>query len=209
MPGRRLGAAALGVCGIASLLLAAAAPANGAPPTCAGKPATIIGTEGGYDSLRGTAGPDVIVGLGGSDLIDGLSGDDTLCGHAGSDSLHGGGGRDELYGGEADESALDQLYDDDVSGAADADVLVGNGNVQLNYHSRTAAVYVDLLDPGPDASWARATSSAALVGSTPVRATTSSRAPTAATRCGPGPAPTLSSGAAGPTTSTSRVGATA
>jgi RTX calcium-binding nonapeptide repeat (4 copies) len=39
-----------------------------APPTCDGRVATIVGTEGN-DTINGTAGRDVIVGLGGDDTI--------------------------------------------------------------------------------------------------------------------------------------------
>src|SRR6266567_2717501 len=40
----------------------------GMPPTCDGRPATIVGTEGN-DTIKGTPGRDVIVGLGGDDQI--------------------------------------------------------------------------------------------------------------------------------------------
>lgn len=71
---------------------------SAAPATsCAGRPATIIGT-GGDDVLVGTAGPDVVAGLGGDDRILGGGGDDVVCGGAGTDDLLGGDGDDRLYG---------------------------------------------------------------------------------------------------------------
>jgi len=73
-------------------------PAQAASPTCAGKPATIVGTSG-RDKLIGTPGDDVIVGLGGNDRIIGHGGNDLLCGDEGADRLRGGFGRDRLYGG--------------------------------------------------------------------------------------------------------------
>jgi RTX calcium-binding nonapeptide repeat (4 copies) len=75
-----------------------------APPTCNGKPATIVGTNGN-DVRGGTAGKDVIVGLGGSDRLLGLAGNDVLCGGVGKDILNGGKGNDMLFG-EAGRDAL-------------------------------------------------------------------------------------------------------
>jgi len=68
------------------------------PPTCKGRPATIVGTEGN-DVRKGTSGKDVIVGLGGNDKLAGLAGNDLICGRAGNDTLKGGKGNDKLYGG--------------------------------------------------------------------------------------------------------------
>jgi Ca2+-binding RTX toxin-like protein len=76
-----------------------------ATPTCNGKPATIVGTDGG-DGLEGTQGPDVIVSLGGHDFIDGLGGNDVICGGKGADSLDGVNGNDTLLG-QAGNDALD------------------------------------------------------------------------------------------------------
>lgn len=64
---------------------------------CAGRPVTLVGTEGD-DLLRGTPGPDVILGLGGDDRIEGRGGDDVLCGGKGADRLEGGAGDDQLFG---------------------------------------------------------------------------------------------------------------
>jgi Ca2+-binding RTX toxin-like protein len=84
----------------------AATPPSHAPPTCNGKPATILGTDG-PDDLEGTQGPDVIVGLGGDDInINGLRGNDVICGGKGWDFLVGGPGKDTLLG-QADRDALD------------------------------------------------------------------------------------------------------
>ena len=53
-------------------------------PTCKGKPATIVGTNG-RDVRKGTSGKDVMVGLGGNDKLSGLAGNDLICGGAGKD----------------------------------------------------------------------------------------------------------------------------
>ncbi|MDR7252461.1 Ca2+-binding RTX toxin-like protein [Nocardioides sp. BE266] len=74
------------------------APARGAPATCAGVPATIVGTSGD-DELTGTSGDDVIAGLDGVDTIDAGAGNDLVCGDAGPDTLVGGPGDDRLYAG--------------------------------------------------------------------------------------------------------------
>ncbi len=67
------------------------------PPTCKGKPATIVGTSGN-DVRKGTSGKDVMVGLGGNDKLSGLAGSDTICGGSGKDTLLGQKGKDTLYG---------------------------------------------------------------------------------------------------------------
>jgi Ca2+-binding RTX toxin-like protein len=63
------------------------------PPRCAGKTATIVGTQK-RDKIKGSPGPDVIHGLGGADTIRGLKGNDRLCGGKGPDKLLGGPGHD-------------------------------------------------------------------------------------------------------------------
>jgi Ca2+-binding RTX toxin-like protein len=69
------------------------------PPTmtCAGRSATITGTEGA-DQLPGSPGVDVIAGLGGNDAILGRGGNDVICGGPGRDTLKGGKGKDTLLG---------------------------------------------------------------------------------------------------------------
>jgi uncharacterized repeat protein (TIGR01451 family) len=80
-------------------------------PTCGGREATIVGTDGN-DVLVGTDKRDVIAalrgddqvrGLGGKDLICGFGGNDLLKGQAGGDELRGGGGDDRLGGGSGDD----------------------------------------------------------------------------------------------------------
>jgi hypothetical protein len=75
-----------------------------APPTCKGRPATIVGTSGN-DVRKGTSGKDVMVGLGGNDKLSGLAGSDLICGGAGKDALNGGKRNDKLYG-EAGKDTL-------------------------------------------------------------------------------------------------------
>lgn len=74
-----------------------------APATCAGRRATMVGTDG-PDHLRGTPHDDVIVGLAGDDRIDGLGGDDVVCGGPGDDDLTSyDDGHDVLVGGIGDD----------------------------------------------------------------------------------------------------------
>jgi Ca2+-binding RTX toxin-like protein len=109
--------------------MAIRASADSPPPTCFGRPATIVGTDG-PDVITGTSGPDVIVGLGGDDTIDGVSGGDFVCGGSGNDTVvhaafvHGGSGEDVIHGGVG----LDQLYGD---GGADH-LYGGKGNDLLD-----------------------------------------------------------------------------
>ena len=97
MPSRKLLATVLGVITLGTTCFTA--PAQSAVVTCAGVPATIVGTVGD-DELTGTAGDDVIAGLDGQDTIDGGAGNDLVCGDSGSDRLTGGDGDDDLYGGD-------------------------------------------------------------------------------------------------------------
>jgi subtilisin-like proprotein convertase family protein len=73
-----------------------------APPTCAGQPATIVGSAGS-DVVTGTPGADVIVTGGGTDSIFGRGGRDTICAGAGDDNVDGGGGSDRIDGGAGDD----------------------------------------------------------------------------------------------------------
>ena len=65
---------------------------------CAGRRATIVGSDG-KDKLNGTRRADVIVGNGGRDVLRGRGGRDRLCGGKGRDRLIGGGALDRLLGG--------------------------------------------------------------------------------------------------------------
>ena len=77
---------------------------GGTPPTCAGKPATIVGTVN-EEIVRGTQGSDVIAALEGSDVVRAGNGNDIVCGGTGKDELEGQGGRDKLFG----EDGKDEL----------------------------------------------------------------------------------------------------
>jgi streptogramin lyase len=68
------------------------------PPKCAGKFATVVGTNK-KDKIKGSKGADIIAGLKGNDKIRGLKGKDRLCGGAGKDKLIGGPSRDKIKGG--------------------------------------------------------------------------------------------------------------
>jgi hypothetical protein len=96
----------------AAIVIAAGAPGvvDGSPepeplpsvPTCFGRPATIVGTDGD-DVIVGTPGDDVFVALGGKDIVLGLGGNDRICGGDGDDILIGGAGRDRLSGGPGED----------------------------------------------------------------------------------------------------------
>lgn len=85
------------------------------PLRCAGRVATIVGTDR-RDVLRGTRRADVIVGLGGDDVIRAGGGNDLVCGGPGRDRLLGQAGSDRLFG---------QLGRDTLLGGRGRDVLVG------------------------------------------------------------------------------------
>jgi Ca2+-binding RTX toxin-like protein len=91
----------------------------GAPQTCDGRPATIVGTDGN-DTIKGTPGRDVIVGLGGDDQIYGYGQDDVICGGAGDDVIWGGAGNDRLFGGDGHD-LIDAGPGNDISDGGPGD----------------------------------------------------------------------------------------
>lgn len=114
----------------------AAAATNGPVPTCHGKPATIVGTEGN-DVIQGTEGRDVIWGGGGDDTIDGGLGSDVICGGPGNDVIHGGRGNDLVDGGPGEDRVMGDLGDDRVlGGPGNRDEVAGD-------------LGIDVVDGGP------------------------------------------------------------
>jgi uncharacterized delta-60 repeat protein len=108
---------------------------GGKSSRCAGKRATIVGTNG-KDRLRGTKRADVIVGLGGKDRISGLGGKDRICGGTGDDRLDGGNGddrvngqagKDRVKGGKGKDRLKGGSGNDLLDGGAGADRLEGQG----------------------------------------------------------------------------------
>jgi Ca2+-binding RTX toxin-like protein len=147
-----LGALALGA-------TAFSAPAQSAGETCAGVPATIVGTDGA-DALTGTPGDDVIAALDGADVIMAGAGNDLVCGDAGPDELVGGPGDDRLYGGtnglqNVFESGPEPFGDTLVPGPGDDLVDVGVNTVlradgwnspdTIDYSASDTGVTVDLV----------------------------------------------------------------
>lgn len=86
------------------------------PPRCAGRVATITGTNRA-EKITGSPKADVIAGMGGGDEIDGIGGGDVICGGPGKDNLAGGKGPDKLIGGPGK---------DRVSGGLGRDTCVGD-----------------------------------------------------------------------------------
>ncbi len=108
-----------------AILSAPFVPSAQAKGSCAGKQATIVGTEG-KDNLRGTPKADVVDAKAGNDKVSGLSGNDIACGAGGKDRLNGGPGNDRLLGGAGNDRLIggkgrDRL----VGGPGKRDKLVG------------------------------------------------------------------------------------
>src|SRR4051794_23130064 len=82
-------------------LLALVPTAQSGTPSCFGKPATIVGTDGN-DFKVGTTGDDVIVTLGGADTVHADQGNDFVCSGTGSDSVTGDAGNDRISLGPSD-----------------------------------------------------------------------------------------------------------
>lgn len=123
-------------CGISICIIAIvpAIPAQAATPTCFGKPATIIGTEGPDDLVGQSGVADVIYGAGGNDRITGgeyYSDDavpgraaDLLCGGPGDDRIGGSPGNDKINGGDGNDHINGNLGADTMQGNAGNDTVM-------------------------------------------------------------------------------------
>jgi len=92
-------------------------PGSPAAGRCAGKKATVVGTNG-KDKLKGTKGRDVISAGGGDDTVRGLKGSDRVCGGNGKDKIAGGPGRDKLRSGAGNDTLLGVPGQDKLEGGA-------------------------------------------------------------------------------------------
>jgi len=139
----------LAIVTLVASLLAVAAPAAAQPnPTCDGKAATIVGTNGN-DRIRGTSGNDVIVGLGGRDRIFGGAGNDIICGGGGGDLLRGERGRDRLFGNQGNDRLQGNNGADYLEGGGGRDALRGDrGNDQI-----VGGGGSDRVNAGPNTDW--------------------------------------------------------
>lgn len=130
---RRNWVGALGAVLVAPWLVAVpGAPASAVEPTCAGQPATIVGTDGSDMNLTGTEGPDVVSLGAGVDVFHGGGGDDVICGGDNGDSLYGDGGRDAIYG-EGGDDHITTSFRSDCAGECGSDLALdgGTGDDQL------------------------------------------------------------------------------
>jgi uncharacterized delta-60 repeat protein len=101
------------------------------PPRCAGKRATIFGTERA-EKLTGTKKADVIVGLGGNDTIRGGAGNDLICAGTGNDRTDAGAGNDRVYGQNGKDKLAGGPGNDRLDGGAGNDRVSGqNGKDKL------------------------------------------------------------------------------
>ncbi len=137
-------AAAIAVLAALMVLAGAAVAATpkgkgGGAPTCHGRPATIVGTDGD-DVIHGTPDRDVVWGGPGNDRIYGSLGNDLICGGPGADLIHGGRGNDDLDGGAGnDDQVYGDLGDDQANGGAGSYDEVGGG------------LGIDVVNGGPGA----------------------------------------------------------
>lgn len=93
--------------------------------TCAGEPATILGTAG-PDIINGTPEDDVIVAFGGADVIYGRGGGDLICAGFGPDIVRAGVGKDTVYAGPGHDTVVGGEGNDLLFGGDGADSLQGN-----------------------------------------------------------------------------------
>ncbi len=96
------------------------------PPMCAGRPVTIIGTDGD-DTITGTAGPDVIMSLGGNDTVNAGEGSDRICAGDGNDVVTGGTGVDSVSLGLGNDTGSGGAGKDHLGGGPGTDQLIGGG----------------------------------------------------------------------------------
>jgi Ca2+-binding RTX toxin-like protein len=92
--------------------------------TCAGKAATLSGTNGN-DVIKGTPGNDVIQAFGGTDVIFGLAGNDTICGGDGDDVVQGSDGLDLLFGEAGNDVLQGGDKNDALNGGTGTDLCDG------------------------------------------------------------------------------------
>jgi Ca2+-binding RTX toxin-like protein len=99
-------------------------PGTSTPARCAGKTATIVGSNAS-ETITGTAAADVLAGFGGKDVTKGLGGKDVICGGAGRDEIVGGKGNDNLLGEGGKDSLKGGPGKDKLKGGPGADTLKG------------------------------------------------------------------------------------
>ena len=132
-----------------SLFAGSTATAAEPPPTCAGRTATIVGTDGD-DDLEGTDGPDVVSLGAGDDRFDGRGGDDVVCGGPGNDFLNGGLGDDELYGEDGIDSLIGESGWDLAAGDVAGDDLLSGGPGNDRLRAEPLGAGVDVGGDGAD-----------------------------------------------------------
>lgn len=150
-----------------SLVSCASSTAAAAPPSCFGRPATIVSKK---DHVSGTPRSDVIVALRGVERVSGLAGADRICLRSNVTDADGGGGRDRIAspfdydggigkvaGGPGDDVLTgefahlrggpgdDVLTGESLAGNGGDDVLrAGRSSATVHYRSAPRAIVADL-----------------------------------------------------------------
>jgi Ca2+-binding RTX toxin-like protein len=105
---------------------------------------TLIGNDAPND-LNGGGGKDILKGLGGNDDLDGDEGDDVLYGGTGNEYFGSEAGEDKFFGGEGNDTMWAGSSPDG------RDVYSGGpGYDRIDYSGRSAALLIDVTDPGGD-----------------------------------------------------------
>jgi Ca2+-binding RTX toxin-like protein len=113
-----------------------------AAPTCFGKQATKVGTNGD-DRITGTDGVDVIFGSAGDDEIQSLKGEDLVCAGDGHDRINGGPQNDKLAGGDGNDRIESESRA--VRSAGVTEIFGGDGTDTL----LGSAIVTETFRPGP------------------------------------------------------------
>ena len=102
---------------------------------------SLVGYNGGANTIYALAGDDKVQGGDQSDVLDGGVGNDTLSGGYGHDTLYGGDGGDALYGEDGDDVLQGGAGNDTLDGGAGKDTFVfasGFGQDVLNENDGSA-----------------------------------------------------------------------
>ncbi len=143
------------VIGVVLLVLVYSDSLDARSETCAGQPATLLGTAG-PDVINGTPGDDVIVSFGGADVIHGRGGSDLICSGFGADTVRGGVGRDTVFAGPGHDVVFGGDGHDVLFGGDGADWLQGNTGADRVVGGKgrdvvMGGVGVDVVEGGPGA----------------------------------------------------------
>jgi len=107
---------------------------------------TIVGKNGGGQTLTGTIEEDTITGGNGKDVLNGAGGNDILSGGKGADVLNGGAGNDRMDGGEGNDIFIFSAgFGNDQIFGFDANPAGGQDKLDISAFGTTSATFAALV----------------------------------------------------------------